>query len=436
VGEEELTIESVIIDDWKLTRDTSAQSSMNQSSMKQSTDQSSTDQSTRRERLIEVALLFTRLGFTAFGGPAAHVAMMEQEVVVRRKWIDRQHFLDLVAAVNFIPGPNSTELAIHLGLIRAGYAGLVTAGLCFIVPAVIIILPLAYLYVSTGALPQVSAAMHGINACVIAIIIAAALRFAHTAVRDRFTVFIGLLALAIGLFGSRFPQIQPELLALALSATLGAIYYARPKIPPPAVAALLPLFATTDLSRNLAKMSLFFLKAGATLFGSGYVLVSYLQSGLVDQHGWLTRQQLLDAIAIGQVTPGPLLTTATFIGYVLGAQRFGGGVAGGLSGAMLATAAIFAPSFVLIALLAPVLRRIRQHPLARGALDGMNAAVVALIFVVSVRLAGPALFAGGRLNVINVLIACASLLAILRWNVNSTWLILAAALIGIAFGTV
>lgn len=404
--------------------------------MKQSTDQSSTDQSTRRERLIEVALLFTRLGFTAFGGPAAHVAMMEQEVVVRRKWIDRQHFLDLVAAVNFIPGPNSTELAIHLGLIRAGYAGLVTAGLCFIVPAVIIILPLAYLYVSTGALPQVSAAMHGINACVIAIIIAAALRFAHTAVRDRFTVFIGLLALAIGLFGSRFPQIQPELLALALSATLGAIYYARPKIPPPAVAALLPLFATTDLSRNLAKMSLFFLKAGATLFGSGYVLVSYLQSGLVDQHGWLTRQQLLDAIAIGQVTPGPLLTTATFIGYVLGAQRFGGGVAGGLSGAMLATAAIFAPSFVLIALLAPVLRRIRQHPLARGALDGMNAAVVALIFVVSVRLAGPALFAGGRLNVINVLIACASLLAILRWNVNSTWLILAAALIGIAFGTV
>jgi chromate transporter len=409
---------------------------MNQSSMKQSTDQSSTEQSTRRQRLIEVALLFTRLGFTAFGGPAAHVAMMEQEVVVRRKWIDRQHFLDLVAAVNFIPGPNSTELAIHLGLIRAGYAGLVTAGLCFIVPAVIIILPLAYLYVSTGALPQVSAAMHGINACVIAIIIAAALRFAQTAVRDRFTVFIGMLALAIGLFGSRFPQIQPELLALALSATLGAIYYARPKIPPPAVAALLPLFATTDLSKNLAKMSLFFLKAGATLFGSGYVLVSYLQSGLVDQHGWLTRQQLLDAVAIGQVTPGPLLTTATFIGYVLGAQRFGGGVAGGFSGAMLATAAIFAPSFVLIALLAPVLRRIRQHPLARGALDGMNAAIVALIFVVSVRLAGPALFAGGRLNVINVVIACASLLAILRWNVNSTWLILAAALIGVAFGTV
>jgi chromate transporter len=382
------------------------------------------------QRLLEVAWLFTRLGFTAFGGPAAHVAMMEEEVVVRRKWIDRQHFLDLVASVNFVPGPNSTELAIHLGLIRAGYAGLVVAGVCFIVPAVLIILPLAYWYVRAGALPQVGAAMGGINACVVAIIAAAAWRFGQTAIRDRFTAALAIVAAAIGFAGARYPQIQPELLALALAAVLGAVYYGRPRVRLSAAPLLLPLALSPSQWRDLAAMSLFFLKVGATLFGSGYVLVSYLQSGLVDEFHWLSKRELLDAISVGQVTPGPLLTTATFIGYVLGADKFGGGVPGGVLGAVLATVAIFLPSFLFILALGHVLPRIRANRYARGALDAMNAAVVALIVVVGWRLAAAALFPAGSPDPLGLLIAAASLGAILVWNVNSTWLILTAGLLG------
>ena len=386
----------------------------------------------RQRRLKEVALLFARLGFTAFGGPAAHVAMIEDEVVGRRKWVDRRHFLDLVASVNFVPGPNSTELAIHLGLIRAGFAGLVVAGVCFIVPAVLIILPLAYIYVKSGSLPQVSGALSGINACVVAIIAAAAIRFAKTAVRDGFTAALAIVATIAGLAGNRFPQLQPELIILAAAALVGAIYYGRPKPPFNALLSLAaPLAVSQPLWGDLLRMALFFLKVGATLFGSGYVLVSYLQSGLVDQFHWLTRRELLDAISIGQVTPGPLLTTATFVGYVLGADKFGGGVMGGVIGAVIATTAIFLPSFFFIALLGRVLPAIRNNRYARGALDAMNAAVVALIVVVCWRLGAAALAPGGSADWVAVVISLASLAALLRWNINSTWLILASGLIGV-----
>ncbi len=431
--------------------------------------QQSMSPSAPRHRLREVAGLFTRLGFTAFGGPAAHVAMMEDEVVRRRGWLDRQHFLDLMAAVNFVPGPNSTEMAIHLGLIRAGYAGLVTAGVCFILPAVLIILPLGWMYVTFGQVPQVQGVLRGINACVIAIIAAALWRFARTGVKDGFTGGIAIVATMTGFLAE--PEVwrwleahagwlgglggvlagassalihhQPELLILALSAAAGALYYGRPRIEnltalPMLLPVPLPLLATVDLG-EMGRMALFFLKVGATLFGSGYVLVSYLQGGLVDQHGWLTKQQLLDAVAVGQVTPGPLLTTATFIGFVLGYGKFGGGLPGGVVGAFVATAAIFFPAFCFIAILGPLLPRIRRNRFARGALDGMNAAVVALIFVVAVRLGvsafgaapGMNLLAAGPVDVGGLLVAGISLYVMLKWDVNSTWLVLAAGGIGL-----
>ncbi|HEV2296360.1 MAG TPA: chromate efflux transporter [Tepidisphaeraceae bacterium] len=392
-----------------------------------------TPATTPRQRRREVALLFLRLGFTAFGGPAAHVAMMEDEVVTRRRWIDRQHFLDLLAAINFVPGPNSTELAIHLGLIRAGRAGLVIAGVCFIVPAVLIILPLAWVYCAYGtgpnALPHVEGMMSAIGACVLAIIAAALWRFARTGIRDAFTTTIAIAVAGIGFLPPRYTGYQPELVSLALSALAGAIWYGRPRAPGSARAALLVL-GTPLWDPDLGRLGLFFLKVGATLFGSGYVLVSYLKSGLVDQFQWLTEAQLLDAIAIGQITPGPLLTTATFAGYLIGYTTFDGGVSGGVAGAVIATVAIFLPSFLFILVLGPLLQRIRTNRYARGALDGMNAAVVALILVVTIGLAGASFFPGGQLHLGNVVLAVTALAALLALHLNSTWVVLIGGVVG------
>jgi chromate transporter len=389
------------------------------------------DADSLRTRLRELTILFTKLGFTGFGGPAVHMAMMEDEVVRRRGWMDRKHFLDLVASVNFVPGPNSTELAIHVGYVRAGVPGLIVAGVCFITPAVLIILPLAYVYVRSGSLPQLTAAMSGINACVVAIVAAAAIRFAAASVRDGVTTVIAILAGVIGFVGIRHPGIQPELLSLAIAAAVGAIYYGRPRVPVDVAASLaLPLASSRIFSPDFVKMCLFFLKVGATLFGSGYVLVSYLQIGLVDQFHWLTKRELLDAISVGQFTPGPVLTTATFIGYVLGADKFGGGVTGGIAGAIAATVTIFLPSFVFILLLGRILPRVRHNRYARGALDAMNAAVTAMIVVVCWRLGAAALAPGGKADAFAIAIAVVSLALLLWKNVNATWLILAAGVLG------
>jgi chromate transporter len=358
--------------------------------------------------LRELARLFTRLGFTAFGGPAAHVALMEDEVVTRRKWLDRAHFLDLVAAVNFIPGPNSTELAIHIGQLRAGFAGLVVAGVCFITPAVLIILPIAWAYVTWGALPQVQPVLHSIAAAMVAIVAVATWRFLRTAIKDTFCLVICTVAALGAPLIQKYAALQPEIPLLAFAAVAGAIYYRRGS----ANARMLVI------SFELLMLAGFFLKVGATLFGSGYVLISYLQSGLVHDHKWLTQQQLLDAIAVGQFTPGPLLTTATFIGFVVGHGTRGGGNVGGLAGALVATAAIFAPAFVMIAIFGPILQRLRQEPAARGALDGMNAAVVGLMIVVAVRLARAALLLPGeRPGWVNLAILIAAIVLLLwRWT--------------------
>jgi len=268
--------------------------------------------------------------------------------------------------------------------------------------------------------------MSAIGACVIGIIAAALWRFARTGIRDAFTAVIACAAALIVFVPTRFAVYQPELIALAVAAVLGAVWYARPR-PSIGTLAIAPL---PWWDADLARLALFFLKVGATLFGSGYVLVSYLKAGLVDQYGWLTEPQLLDAIAIGQITPGPLLTTATFAGYVIAHTTFEGGVTGGIFGAIVATIAIFLPSFLFILVLGPVLQRLRTNRYARGALDGMNAAVVALIFVVLLRLADASFLPRGQLHAGNVIVAVATLAALLAWNVNTTWLILAAAVAG------
>lgn len=373
--------------------------------------------------------MFARLGFTAFGGPAAHVALIEDEVVHRRKWLDRRHFMDLVSAVNFIPGPNSTELAIHLGLVRAGFRGLVAAGVCFILPAVLIILPIAWAYVTYGTLPEVRHVMAGINAAMIAVIVVALVRFAQASVTDPFTAGVAVAALAAAIVAPRVSDYPPDLLILAVAAVAGATRrYALARDISPLL--LLPVAAGGGelgggAGARLTEMFVFFLKVGGTLFGSGYVLVSYLQGGLVDRLGWLTRQELLDAVAVGQVTPGPLLTTATFIGYVLGQEFGGGSTTWAVVGAGVATAGIFLPSFLFVAVLGPLLPKVREHAAARGALDAMNAAVVALIAVVGWRLGREAL-AGW----VTGAVFAASMVGMLVWRLNATWFILAGAVAG------
>ena len=348
-----------------------------------------------RSRVAEVALYFTQLGFTAFGGPAAHVALMEQQLVHRRKWLDRQHFLDLVSAVNLIPGPNSTQLAISLGYLRAGWAGLVAAGVCFIVPAVLVILPVAWLYVRFGQTPHAAGALRGVNAAVLAVVAAAVFRLARTGLKDGFTRAVGVAALVLGAVGhwKRWPLV--DLAVLATAALAGAAWYDTGRRRAAVSVAPLPLVLAASLAApaGLGLMAALFLKIGSTLYGSGYLLVPYLRANFVEAHGWLSERQLLDAVAVGQVTPGPLLTTATFVGFLLGYERFGGGLGWAVAGALLATASIFFPSFVLVAALGPFLPGVRNHPAARGALDAMNAAVVALIAVTLGYLAPPVLHA-------------------------------------------
>lgn len=381
-----------------------------------------------------MAALFTRLGFTAFGGPSAHVALMEDEVVHRRRWLGREQFLDLVGLVNFIPGPNSTELAIHLGLIRAGRAGLVVAGVCFILPAVLIILPLAWAYERYGGLPRMAGVLASVNAALIAVLAVACWRFARASVKDAFTAAVAVLAVAAAAFAHWRHLPQSELAILAAAAAAGAMRQAmvRPgtllALPAPTVlASAVAAAAPAPATHWLVRLTLFFLQVGATLFGSGYVLVSYLQAGLVDQRGWLTERQLLDAVAVGQVTPGPLLTTATFVGYVVGRRETGADL-GGVVGALAATGAIFLPAFVLVALLGHRLPRLREKAWARGALDATNAAVAALVFVVTVTLASSALRGPAP-----VAIAVGAAVA-LALRLNATWVMLAAAAIGLARG--
>lgn len=396
-----------------------------------------------RSGLPSLAALFLRLGSTAFGGPAAHIAMMEDEVVRRRGWLSREEFLDLVGATHLIPGPNSTELAIHIGHRRAGWPGLLVAGLSFILPAMLIVWVVAWGYTRYGQLPAIGGVLSGVKPVVVAIIAHALWTLGRTALKSALTTAIGIAVFIAVLLGTH------ELVALALAGMIGAldVRLTAGGLPPlPALLAAplpqtpLPPRSATDMpsalevplaaggavggvgaaaAAGLPSLFLVFLKAGSFLFGSGYVLVAFLRSDLVVRLGWLTEPQLLDAVAVGQFTPGPVFTTATFIGYLLA----------GNAGALWATLGIFLPAFVFVALSAPLLPRLRQSATLGGALDGVNVASLALMAAICLPLARDA--AGGMLGVVPATaIGVASLALLVRWRVNAAWLILGGALLG------
>jgi chromate transporter len=374
--------------------------------------------------LVEIARLFAKLGTIAFGGPAAHVAMMEDEVVRRRGWLTRDQFLDYLGATNLIPGPNSTELAIHIGHVRGGWAGLLVAGVAFILPASLIVAAIAWVYVRYGTLPQVEGLLYGVKPVVMAVVAQALWRLGRSAVRSGVLAIMAAAAVIAAATGVH------ELIVLAATGALTAFIHGASRIRRALLVGFLggasvggraltaaggAAIATSITSVSLWPLFLVFAKAGAVLFGSGYVLLAFLRADLVDRLGWLTEPQLLDAVAIGQVTPGPVSTTATFIGYVLA----------GPIGALVATVGIFLPAFIFVALSGPLVPRLRQSALAGAVLDGVNVASLALMAVVSWRLGSAAL-----VDPLTVVLALASLVALVYFRVNSAWIIGAGAALG------
>lgn len=365
----------------------------------------------------EIAILFLRLGTIAFGGPAAHIAMFRDEVVERRKWLGDQQFLDLLGATNLIPGPNSTEMAIHLGYLRGGLPGLILAGVSFILPAMIIVMGLAWAYVRFGSLPEIGWLLYGVKPVVIAIILRALWMLGKRAVKDILTGLIGVAALIAYLFGMN------PLLAMLAGGLIVMLIHNTGKIRTSVNGAfLMPLstwpaiFAQASPIR-LDTLFFTFLKIGSVLYGSGYVLLAFLRSDLIERLGWLTDQQLIDAVAIGQVTPGPVFTTATFIGYVLA----------GMPGALLATLGIFLPSFIFVAISNPIIPRIRNSAWASALLDGVNVAALGLMAAVTGQLAWASIN-----DFLTALIFLISAILTLRYRVGTTWLILGGAVIGLA----
>lgn len=359
-----------------------------------------------RASLVQLAGLFLKLGTIGFGGPAAHIALMQDEVVERRRWMDRQRFLDLVGASNLIPGPNSTELAIHIGREQAGWRGLLVAGSCFIVPAMLIVLALAWVYVEFGNTVGAEAVLYGIQPVMVAIVLHALVRLAPAALKT-----FGLVALAAVVLAAYLAGVNALILLFGGGLLLLVVRRARHS---GNLFGLAALAATPDV--GLDRLFATFLKIGAVLYGSGYVLFAFLRDDLVEKLGWLTEQQLIDAIAVGQVTPGPLFTTATFIGYVLS----------GLPGALLATLGIFLPSFVFVALTHSLVERMRNSPPFSALLDGVNAAALALMAGVAVQLG---LVAVRDLFTAAIAIAAAALL--LKPGVNNVLLIVAGAAAGL-----
>jgi chromate transporter len=428
-------------------------------------------------RLFELAKLFLKLGTIGFGGPAAHYAFMEEEAVNRRGWLTRQHFLDLIGATNLIPGPNSTEIAMHIGHHRAGMLGLVVAGLSFLLPAVVVTTIFAWAYVTFGEVDAVAPFLFGVKPAVVAIIFTAGWRLGRKAIANWRLAVLCLTAAFGSLTG--FGQIR-SLLATSVVGLMWLVWASQgpgqreangdesPDEPPakpndrsdgkagkvgmlggaiaaaaaggakPVHAATLPaLLATTTgtaATLSLWKLGLFFLQVGAVLYGTGYVLVAYLEGGLVDQMGWLTRDQLYEAIAIGNFTPGPILSTATFIGYVLFGQS--GDVASGIAGAVVASIAIFLPSFFFVAALGPIIPKLRKNRWAAAFLDAVNAASIGLIVAVTLKLCADLflLRIGEQqslaVNWPSLLIAVVAVAILIRFKPTPAWMVLFGAVAG------
>jgi chromate transporter len=345
--------------------------------------------------------------------------MMDDEVVRRRGWLTREGFLDLLGATNLIPGPNSTEMAMHVGHVRAGWIGLLAAGACFILPAALMVTGLAWVYVRFGRLPETGWLLYGMKPVVIAIIIQALWLFTRTAVKRPVHALIGILAVIALVLGMN------EILVLAGGGVVSAMLHAARRGRKPdggrlagvlGFPVLTPLAAAAAVAYSLPALFFFFLKVGSILFGSGYVLLAFIRADLVERWGWLTSDQLLDAIAVGQITPGPVSTTATFIGYLLG----------GPAGAAVATVGMFLPAFVFVGLSRPIIEGIRRSSLAGAGLDGVNVASLGLMAIVTVQLGRSAL-----VDVPTVILTGTALLLLVRWRVNSLLLLLGGAGVGV-----
>ena len=365
-----------------------------------------------------------RLGTTAFGGPAAHIAMMEEEFVRRRGWLSREEFLDMLGATNLIPGPNSTEMALHIGHQRGGWKGLVVGGVCFIIPAMLIVMAAAWAYVRFGSLPQFQGIMHGIKPVVVAIILQALWRLVPVAIKSGFLALVGSIAILATMLGAG----PLTVLFGAGVITAATTWIERERrsetlaaFPMPGWPGIVAMVKSAGAAAAIVPFSLlglflFFLKVGAVLYGSGYVLLAFLQTDLVDRLHWITQSQLLDAVAVGQVTPGPVFTTATFIGYLLG----------GVTGAVVATIAIFVPGFIFVAASRPLIPRIRRSLTAGAFLDGVNVGALALLAVVTWQLGRAAL-----IDVATIAIAATSVVLLIYSRINSAWMIFAAGMAGL-----
>src|SRR5208282_4545695 len=383
---------------------------------------------TRTASRKELAIYFLKLGLVAFGGPAAHIAMMEEETVRRKHWLSREKFLDLLGAANLIPGPTSTETAIYIGYQQAGLVGLFIAGVCFILPATVIVSVLAWVYVRYGSLPQVVGLLYGIKPVIIALILQALWSLWRSAVKTKFLAVIGCVALGLSLFG-----MNPLVVIFGVGSLAGLrrwiadrIEGKNPRLRSAFLLLLIPFLAYAaqvgagyvEPSSTFGMWPLFlvFLKIGSIIFGSGYVLLAFLQIDLVTRLHWITNTQLLDAIAIGQVTPGPVFTTATFIGFLLG----------GPVGAVVATIGIFMPAFLFVAVSGPIIPRIRRSSSSSAFLDGVIVASLALMASVTYILGRAAI-----IDFITAILTIASLILLIKFRVNSAWLVLLGATIGV-----
>jgi len=365
-------------------------------------------------RLREIAQEFLRLGFVAYGGPAAHIAMMEERYVRRREWLTRERFLDLLGAASLLPGPSSTEVAIYLGEVRGGTAGLVVAGACFILPAAVLVMALAWAYMKYGAMPQVAGVLFGIKPVVVALIAQAIWNLGRTALKNVWLGALAMAAIGLAIWGAS------PLIVLIGAGALWALIREGKKLAQDkaATAGLLGTGAAgTGMAVGMLPLFLYFLKVGAVLVGSGYVLLAVLRADLVVKMQWLSDAQLLDAIAVSQATPGPFFTVATFIGYVLG----------GWKGAVLATVGMFLPAFIYVGATAGFLPKLRKSAVASAFLDGVNATAVALMAVVGWQFAQASI-----VNVAAMVMLIGSAVLVFRYKVNSAWLVLGGAIVGIA----
>jgi len=369
----------------------------------------------KRAKLLEIATLFLKLGFIGFGGPISTIAMMEDETVHKRKWVRRDYFLEIMTATNIVPGPNATEMAAHLGYIHAGFPGLLIAGISFMLPATIISVILAIAYTQVGSLPEVNGGFSIINAIVVAILISALTRLSKSVYKTNFSLFLGAGSFIAVLFGC------DQFIIMLISGLISLIFHSvnQEQLTPMIVGVLsfdnIYFRFESIIQSKLAQLGLFFLKVGSLLFGSTYILIAFIQQDLIKNFDWLTEQQVIDAIAVGQITPGPISATATFIGYVIA----------GFPGSIISTIGMFLPSFIIVLLTAKFLPKINHLSTIKNFLDGVSASAVALIAIAIINIMKSTIN-----DLTSIIVASLALFLSIKYKVDTLWLIIGGALIG------